>query len=1136
MTTQIDRLRTDAIIAIHRGVDFNFDPFLKSIENADLVKEDMATLLAMGMQKPEFRMNDLSSAMPVSMMKIPEYADFTAGHTKMTNDPVRDWMSAAVDNRYGEHHPFGVKSNSCPLLHGSVHGDPAYADHIAYAMPNLQTIAEKERVLDYDKMFYGDPKETMYDLHKRDRNRYSHVSDEDYEQGKINEWKTELGFAPFLFGLEYNTHEQRKAFFDLLEAMNGTEPGSPDFRYFQNKMQEKAGLSWGRALRNWRERFTPLLGWWLRPSDRHGPVSPLGLGQGMMAKANNADEHIMSPWVHENGSIQESTNHHWWELFMPWGGVGRNVESLRQMFEQSYPKWFGSGWLSDMLINQNASAFMQYDHDGGSHFPVAVNHPATDYHPSRSAIKSSLGDSEFFEQRRANWSHGSNLHFLHPSEIKGQGGRMIVPSDNLMLSRLGLSLAGQADMGSPRIGMFREDHPSSSKEYWDAHNALYAANDMHLGQAMSNMAMRVMKQFGSGAINPTDPQNAEQSLIARGNLQQIASAADFALKKMAMGETYRALAPGYDEMGNMNMTVKPLGPVHPMSHATSPPVYNTGNTHLWGHEMPTNLTWKYDPKQEGIVFGMTDEPFQIMQRTAHEKHVDAVLPGLIDLPVGAKQKDIQALSSLDSRGLSPLATGDIHKSEDYKATGVFKTKIIPAYTIHNLDEMEKLRGFTGDWVVQKMPKGERMFIEKKGNHIKGGKLPSDVRKNLREITGDFTFDAYLDDGVLHVVDLLVHKGTDMHMEPLEDRVNALRTLYDSTPQVHFPMPTNCVSTDQEGLLKTVNALDKEELLIRDSKSTFMKEKEVHPKWIRYAKEDIAKAFYPPMPEVMVYPDRVKLAYPSIIEPVVFKGSYDQGTFNIDSIEGNDALFAKAERDSPIWGPVAISLFKTAVASSGGAFTSSSAGTHNPLHSSRKRKPKKLKIAKTALLRAPAIEGVGEEGDNVASTMKQVRSAITSDNKAKTTKKLLSMVEGLNKKMLEMFAGEYGIERTEDGDKWTVNEAIDDDIIERMFPRMNRISPDGGAWSGMQADITAPTGPTKLIDESATTFYDPKEQEEPIETDPIYHLKVKDGEDQSTTLDVADGEATLRVPRKTQKEMENEQEVEPSDRSEADDSY
>ena len=138
-------------------------------------------------------------------------------------------------------------------------------------------------------------------------------------------------------------------------------------------------------------------------------------------------------------------------------------------------------------------------------------------------------------------------------------------------------------------------------------------------------------------------------------------------------------------------------------------------------------------------------------------------------------------------------------------------------------------------------------------------------------------------------------------------------------------------------------------------------------------------------------------------------------------------------------------------------------------------------------------------------------------------------------MLEMFAGEYGLERTDEGE-WTVNEAIDDDIVERMFPRMNRISPDGGAWAGMQADITAPTGPTELLDDSAVSFYDPKTEEEPQEGDPVYHLKVKDSQDEgeSSTLDVENGKATLRVPMKTQQEMLEEQEVEPSDRSEADD--
>ena len=237
----------------------------------------------------------------------------------------------------------------------------------------------------------------------------------------------------------------------------------------------------------------------------------------------------------------------------------------------------------------------------------------------------------------------------------------------------------------------------------------------------------------------------------------------------------------------------------------------------------------------------------------------------------------------------------------------------------------------------------------------------------------------------------------MHMEPLEDRVNALRTLYDSTPKVHFPMPTNCVSTDQEGLLKTINALDKDELLIRDSKSTFMKEKEVHPKWIRYAKEDIAKAFYPPMPEVIVYPDQVKLAYPSILEPVVLKGEYIDGGFNIQSVEGNEVLFAKADRDAPLWGPVAIALLKegaaaaAAPAASGGTFTSGDA--HNPIHSSQKRRPRKLKIAKTAVLRAPAVEGIDEKGDGVADIMRSARSHITHDNKAKSTENLIEKRQG-----------------------------------------------------------------------------------------------------------------------------------------------
>ena len=91
----------------------------------------------------------------------------------------------------------------------------------------------------------------------------------------------------------------------------------------------------------------------------------------------------------------------------------------------------------------------------------------------------------------------------------------------MMLSSLGRSLAGQADMGSPRIGMFRENHPSSTQPYWNSHNALFVANDMHLGKVMKNMAQQVMKQFTSNVLNPQDSHKYEQSTLARGNLQQL---------------------------------------------------------------------------------------------------------------------------------------------------------------------------------------------------------------------------------------------------------------------------------------------------------------------------------------------------------------------------------------------------------------------------------------------------------------------------------------------------------------------------------------------------------------------------------------------------------------------------------------
>ena len=152
----------------------------------------------------------------------------------------------------------------------------------------------------------------------------------------------------------------------------------------------------------------------------------------------------------------------------------------------------------------------------------------------------------------------------------------------------------------------------------------------------------------------------------------------------------------------------------------------------------------------------------------------------------------------------------------------------------------------------------------------------------------------------------------------------------------------------------------------------------------------------------------------------------------------------------------------------------------------------------------------------------------------TTEEMCDGVKGLSPKMLETYGPEYGVEE-KDG-KWTVNEAIDDDIVERfMYPRMNSASPDGGAWSGMQADLTAPRGPTELTEESGTTFADGRsvEEDEEREKTPSLQMRIDRGlMGDEATLEVEGHRAVLRYPKRSLEEEQDEQEVDPTSRSEA----
>ena len=1119
MSSELVRQRTDILLSSLTGQDPDLGAYLSKLDEVETPTLDVATV-AVAVSPPPYSMRDLDRPMAPSRMVLPtDMAAYLAGHTKVSTSYSGDWPEAEIDNRFGKHHPFDSESNSCPLLHGAAHGDPHYVDHVLRFMGDpMLTHRDSERRIREDLRpvfsIYGDPVESMFDLYNIDRSRYDNLTDEGYVQSKREELSQDYGLLSYLFGLEYQTGDQREVIMGLLSEMSATsDENSPEAKTLKNKMQEKGGITFDRLLRNWRDRATPLKSWWSRPADKSGPTQP-------NMESESPDRHHTSPWSIDG---QQNHNYHWWEPFQYWGGVGRDISSLKSLFMQSYSKIFNDSWLSVLLMD--ALPLSGPHMIAGSHFPAAANTPAGQQIHSSVLSSDSRVDLDF-ERKRANWSGGaSHQHHLHPSEIMGQGPVMTIPHTAYNFSPFGRAMLSVGEHGSalaPFIGM---QHPNSNPQFHDLHNQLNVSSSDALSLESMRLANDVMRQFGVDVLrSKSDPQSkqftdTEANTVARGNIQQLLAAANY--RMMRLGDTAMLTDISVPDTSSQNITSNSghFQALSPSATAVIPPIFISGNTDAWGHLMPATLTWKFNPDTNDIEFGMAEQPFNILQRTAHEEHVRAVDPAFNLKDIRTKDKEINLLER-DGRGFPSLLT-DLHKADDYELTGVFgKVLIEPAHIVKDLDDLETMKGFSGDWVVQKKPEGERKLIKKEGKRLNPS-MPKDISKDLKEMKGDFTIDAYLHDDKLHVVDLLVHKGTDLSFEPLEDRINVLKTLYNSTDNVHFPAPSNCVYSDHEGLVKAIASFDKGEFLIRDSASTFIKDKELHPKWILFANDEISKSrIYPPLPEVSVAKSQIYLEYPEIVSVVkVNIAEDDKGTY-IESYEGLPYLVKQAQSQEDLWIPPAAFILKeggggaAAAPSSRGTVMSTTSGTVNPVHSISRKKKKRLK-------KAPAVND--EETDDIEDMMRQVVTFIEKSNKPHSTEKLKDVVKGLTHSHLLKFGPEYGIEQTEEG-LWTLNEAIDDDIVDSpsaiekfKYPRMNAASADGGAWSGMQADITAPMGPTEIMEEENTTFGDPKEgRDDEREEEEIAQLNVTSDDVEKPEIEIIDGEAIMRVPKKEKK--------------------
>jgi len=183
-------------------------------------------------------------------------------------------------------------------------------------------------------------------------------------------------------------------------------------------------------------------------------------------------------------------------------------------------------------------------------------------------------------------------------------------------------------------------------------------------------------------------------------------------------------------------------------------------------------------------------------------------------------------------GLADLTNPDIIRKELGKDVPILQ----PMHRIFKLEDLEHLRGFTGDWVVSIMPQGERGFVTKEDDKVSCSAftLSEEDKENFKKVTdNDYHVDVIKLEEGYYIFDVIKYDGKEVHDTLLDDRIKILRGGMEGIEDIHVPSASDTRLTDDGGLELTVKDLEKEgkDILLRDAKSTYMVGELRQPKWV-----------------------------------------------------------------------------------------------------------------------------------------------------------------------------------------------------------------------------------------------------------------------------------------------------------------
>ena len=295
-------------------------------------------------------------------------------------------------------------------------------------------------------------------------------------------------------------------------------------------------------------------------------------------------------------------------------------------------------------------------------------------------------------------------------------------------------------------------------------------------------------------------------------------------------------------------------PIHPLDDMTGNTVHDAvrASSEAWGYHAEPNIGFEYENSRVGGMPVIGTSP-------QHGRYPSVPQPVLNDWLT--EEKAQQLLSSIPPEmqqnfnpqtSITVPGTALTHADDP---TGISKADlpkqvplIEPLHRVFDVEDLNQLRGFTGEWVVSVYREGLRCKVTKKKNRITlfnedGEKqaTSSTVRDALRSVCKkDFVVDGVIDGADFYINDILSYDGDDVTDLSTRERVKLLRGQFESYDPIHLPSPSDIKITDEVGLKEAVKELGKEseKILLRDAKSTYMKGEEKHPKWVIIAKADV----------------------------------------------------------------------------------------------------------------------------------------------------------------------------------------------------------------------------------------------------------------------------------------------------------